>query len=593
MWDTIEKRWFNNSISTALSAIWLLGGLQLAITILITAAMFRASRLTTVSGEAAAAALNTGMGLAAAAALVFAIATYLLVKGLRHLCRKSLTEVNSLFENLAQGQSNLAEEMAPLPHVELNHVADGYNAFMMRIREIIDQVRQMGIRIAIDSTRVRRGVTATGEKTREQKTLTEMVANSSNDADLAIAKVAENAQYASENTGRNLDKAKEAFSELGAVTSKVGEINHTVDNFRDTVAELNQNTAGIMEIVGLIKNISEQTNLLSLNATIEAARAGEHGKGFAVVAEEVRTLAKRVKTATGEISSKVENMVTTVEKTMAETEVIQGHSGEVGQSVAQTAEHFEVMITDFEGTDDQLHKIAAAIEELSLNNREINQKVQSIDGLTHEIHDSMAEAETLVCDLNTITEKLQEMVALYRTGSGRIDAVLTQAFGYRDQIQAQIAAMMSKGIDVFDRQHKPVANTNPQKYTTAFTDAFASAFQSYCDEIVTQIPGAVYALPIDDKGYLATHHAKVSKPMTGNYEVDALNSRHMRIFFSIESEKRRATNRTPMLLQTYMRDTGETLNEFSLPITIDNRHWGAFILGLNPDQFLEDEATGS
>jgi methyl-accepting chemotaxis protein len=182
------------------------------------------------------------------------------------------------------------------------------------------------------------------------------------------------------------------------------------------------------------------------------------------------------------------------------------------------------------------------------------------------------------------------MVALYRTGNGRIDAVLTRAFGYRDQIQAKITAMMSQGIDVFDRQHKPVANTNPQKYTTAYTDAFAREFQSYLDEILTQIPGAVYALPIDDKGYLATHHARVAKPLTGNYEVDLLNSRHMRIFFSLESEKRRATNRTPMLLQTNMRDTGETLSEFSLPITISGRHWGAFILGLNPDQFLEDES---
>jgi methyl-accepting chemotaxis protein len=64
----------------------------------------------------------------------------------------------------------------------------------------------------------------------------------------------------------------------------------------------------------------------------------------------------------------------------------------------------------------------------------------------------------------------------------------------------------------------------------------------------------------------------------------------MRIFFSLESEKRRAMNRAPMLLQTYMRDTGETLNEFSLPITIKDRHWGAFILGLDPDRLLEQES---
>jgi methyl-accepting chemotaxis protein len=590
MWDILEKKVFQNSLPKALATVWLLCAMQSVITFVVIVIMLRAKRLAGTSWEGAVSTLNTGMVVAAVTAVIFIVSTFILVRGLRYLCVKPLAQMDALFEKLGNGQSDLSEEMHELPYPELKHVAGGYNTFMHGIRDIIDQVRHLGIRIAIDSTRVRRGVAATAEKTRDQKALSEMVAHSSNDADLAIGEVAENAQYASEKTGRNLGMAKEAFGELSVATRKVEEINQMVGNFRDTVAELNKNTAGIMEIVGLIKNISEQTNLLSLNATIEAARAGEHGKGFAVVAEEVRILAKQVKTATEDISARVEKMVVTVEKTKAETDGIQGHSSEVGQSVTQTADQFEAMIADFEGINDQLHKIAAAIEELSLNNKEVNQKVQSIDGLTQEINAAMCEAETKVCDLNTITEKLQEMVAPYKTGNGGIDAIFAQAHAYRDQIQSQIAKMMSKGIDVFDRNHKPVAGTSPQKYTTAFTEAFAKTFQAFCDGILTQVPGAVYALPIDDKGYLATHHAKVAQPMTGNYEVDALNSRHMRIFFSLESEKRRATNRTPMLLQTYMRDTGETLNELSLPIVVNKRHWGAFILGLNPDHFLQEAA---
>ncbi|MDJ0781485.1 MAG: methyl-accepting chemotaxis protein [Desulfosarcinaceae bacterium] len=590
MWDLLETKVFRKNITRTLSAIWLLCALQLVTTAVLLLLMHRAGRLVDPAGHAAASVLRGGMGIAAAAAALGVILTIFLVRGLRHLCTKPLLEIDAVFERLARGHNDLSKEMAQLPYAELGHVADGYNAFMQRIRSIIDQVRVLGIRIAINSTRVRQGVTATGEKTGEQKALTELVASSSSDADLAIGEVAENAQYASANTGRNLGKAKEAFGELGAVTRKIEEINHTVAEFRDTVAELNQNTAGIMEIVGLIKNISEQTNLLSLNATIEAARAGEHGQGFAVVAEEVRTLAKRVKTATEDISVNVEKMVLTVEKTMTETEVIQGHSSEVGESVGQTADHFEAMITDFEGTNDQLHKIAAAIEELSLNNKAVNQKVADINHLTQDIFGSMSDAETMVSDLTAITETLQEMVAQFKTGEGVVDKVISAARRHRDEMQRKLIEIRDQGTDIFDRHYQPVANTNPQKYTATFTDAVCRAFQGYCDDILSQIPGAIYALPIDNKGYLATHHSKVSQPMTGDYAVDLLNSRHMRIYMANDTEKRRATSTAPMLLQTYMRDTGEVINDLSMPIMIDGRHWGAFILGLNPDRFLSEEA---
>ena len=141
MWETIEKKWFGNSLAKTLSAIWLLCGLQLGITILMAAVMFRASRLVASSVEAATAALNTGLGIALAAALMFIMATFGMVRGLRHLWLKPLVQVDSLFENLSRGQSDLSAEMAELPYAELSHVAGGYNIFIQRIRDIIDQVR--------------------------------------------------------------------------------------------------------------------------------------------------------------------------------------------------------------------------------------------------------------------------------------------------------------------------------------------------------------------------------------------------------------------------------------------------------------------
>lgn len=148
MWDTLAEKVFQNSLHKTLSAAWLICGLQLTTTALLFWVMFRASRLAAPASEAVAAALRTGMGIALLAAPIFIVTTFILVRGLRHLCIRPLAQVDTLFEKLAAGQNDLSQEMTQLPYAELSHVADGYNVFMGRIRDIIEQVRSMGIRIA-------------------------------------------------------------------------------------------------------------------------------------------------------------------------------------------------------------------------------------------------------------------------------------------------------------------------------------------------------------------------------------------------------------------------------------------------------------
>jgi methyl-accepting chemotaxis protein len=141
--------------------------------------------------------------------------------------------------------------------------------------------------------------------------------------------------------------------------------------------------------------------------------------------------------------------------------------------------------------------------------------------------------------------------------------------------------MAAKGIDIFDRDYRPVPGTYPQKYRTAYCDAFAGELQPIYDNLVRDLKGCVFALCVDTRGYAGTHNSFFSRPLTGDPAIDVLHSRDRRIFDDPSSLKA-ATNTHPVLLHTYRRDDGEILSEFALPIFIGERHWGALRVGCDP-----------
>lgn len=469
---------------------------------------------------------------------------------------------------------------------EIRALSQNYNQFLDDLRRILTETQKMAIGIAVDSTKVVRQVDDSLANARKQGELSNIILSSSKEAGQAIIEITQSTQDISSSISHNHQTAVNSMEELQDVSGKINMISARLADFSVTVSGLNTHSEKIKDMVSLIEDISDQTNLLALNAAIEAARAGDHGRGFAVVADEVRALAERVNRATKEISTNIDEMLKNVKGTQKETTEISGYIDQTKEVVGKTANHFENLVKDSENNSAQLMRIASASEEISVTNDEINRQIADIHALSTGTLNCLEESNKHSSSLRTITERMLENTSQIRIGTGRVEEAILLVREYKERMQCKIEEIHLRGVDVFDRNYKPVPNTRPPKYTVAYNAAFDKELQTLYDEALQRIKGALYAICIDVNGYLSTHHSHYQKPLTGSFEVDFLNSREKRIAASNEQEIRRAKNTKPFLLQTYMRPTGEIVNDIAMPIYINNKHWGAIIVGVTPEMLL-------
>ena len=159
----------------------------------------------------------------------------------------------------------------------------------------------------------------------------------------------------------------------------------------------------------------------------------------------------------------------------------------------------------------------------------------------------------------------QQMPELAMGGAKAIGAALEKA----------VAAGQIKEAELFDKNYRPIPNTNPQKFSSAFDSLTDRLFPPIQEALLQQSSAIVIAAAADTNGYLPTHNKHCSQPLTGDYAKDFVGNRSKRIFDDPAS-KRSSTHQQPYLMQTYRRDTGEVMHDISSPIYVNGRHWGGF-----------------
>jgi methyl-accepting chemotaxis protein len=200
--------------------------------------------------------------------------------------------------------------------------------------------------------------------------------------------VAKNAGETSQAAGEASESATRGGGLVSQAVAGIEQVAVSARRLAGVLSQLQEQSAEIGRIIGVINDIAHQTNLLALNAAIEAARAGDAGRGFAVVADEVRKLAEKTMTATKEVEDAVKKIQSGSRQaidSMAETEaqVARGTklSGQAGQAISEVMGRIEDMTA-------RVAQIATAAEEQSAAAEEINKSVEEIAHVAREAEEA-------------------------------------------------------------------------------------------------------------------------------------------------------------------------------------------------------------
>ncbi|UJX41490.1 Cache 3/Cache 2 fusion domain-containing protein [Desulfovibrio sp. JY] len=224
-----------------------------------------------------------------------------------------------------------------------------------------------------------------------------------------VVEIARNASEAAQSAQNAKAKAEDGARIVAQAIAGIGEAQDQALGLKSDMTVLGGQAESIGQILNVISDIADQTNLLALNAAIEAARAGEAGRGFAVVADEVRKLAEKTMTATKEVGDAIRDIqsgtrknIGNVEQAVEKIQAATGLSSTSGDALSE-------IVALVESTSGQVTSIATASEEQSATCEEINRSIEGISRVSSETSDAMRQSANAVAEL---VDQAQSLTAL-------------------------------------------------------------------------------------------------------------------------------------------------------------------------------------
>lgn len=331
----------------------------------------------------------------------------------RFFIGRRLHKIFVSLDDMGKGSGDLTQRIEEAHDDELTQISHSFNVFISKLQTMVSSVAGTSRSINGDIKFLTENIVNSSEGIEQQYKETDQVASAIEEMTVSVNEVTQDVRTAVQETERADERTLEALASTQENSQVTRQLVSEIEKASEVIGQLELDSDEIGSVIGVIRGIAEQTNLLALNAAIEAARAGEQGRGFAVVADEVRSLASKTQSSTQEIQDMIERL-------QARTrEAVKAMSAgrERTEACVEKANSTETMLNEIRESirlvHDMNHQTFNAFEEQKNTANLINESASNISLVSQRNNESSENMRATAVKVKDKAKELQDSVSKF------------------------------------------------------------------------------------------------------------------------------------------------------------------------------------